>query len=36
MRLMVNVSRWKVTHPAGTYAGVDEGQALAGRLQVSF
>ncbi|WP_374535014.1 OprO/OprP family phosphate-selective porin [Phenylobacterium sp.] len=36
MRLMVNVSRWKVVHPAGPYAGADQGEALAGRLQVNF
>ena len=36
MRLMVNVSRWKVVSPPGPHAGADHGQALAGRLQVSF
>ena len=33
---MVNLSHWEVTHRAGKYAGVDDGDSLAGRLQIAF
>ena len=36
LRLMVNLSHWEVTHRAGKYAGVDDGDSLAGRLQIAF
>jgi len=36
MRLMLDASLWRVEGPAGAYAGKDRGQAVNGRLQLSF
>jgi phosphate-selective porin OprO/OprP len=36
LRLMVNLSHWEVMNRAGPYAGTDEGDSLAGRLQIVF
>lgn len=36
LRLMVNLSHWEVTHRGGAYVGTDDGDSLAGRLQISF
>lgn len=36
LRLMLDATLWRTETPAGAYAGKDAGQALNGRLQVSF
>lgn len=36
LRLMLNASRWKTDNSAGAFVGPDDGQAVTGRMQLTF